>query len=146
MEGILLTIDLMPHFQIPLDPSTLKPVLGIAGGLLLITMVRIAFLMRTNNRLHESASKIERLLLTQHQEIQAVKRDSNAWRDEIQRVFDAFRAEFSMRISESELRCQEVRRRREQMEKAATPPPPAVPVKEPAAEKNMLPVPSILTS
>lgn len=146
MEGILLTIDLMPHFQIPLDPSTLKPALCIAGGLLLITMVRIAFLMRTNNRLHESASKMERLLLIQHQEIQAVKRDSNAWRDEIQRVFDAFRAEFSMRISESELRCQEVGRRREQMEKAATPPPPAVPVMEPTAEKNMLPVPSILVS
>jgi len=146
MEGILLTMALMPDFQIPLDPSTLKPALCIAGGLLLIAMTRIAFLMRTNNRLHESAAKMERLLLTQHQEIQAVKRDSNAWRDEIQRVFDAFRAEFSMRISESELRCQDVRQRREQMEKTATPPPPAAPEMEPATEKDMLPVPSILVS
>lgn len=128
--------------QIPLDPPTLKLALCIVGGLLLIAMMRIIFLIRTNNRLRESTSKMEKQVLTQHQEILAVRQDSNAWRGEIQRMFDAFRAEFSKRLSESEQRYQDIQQKQQQVEKAAPPPPKP----EPVVEKAVLPVPSISLS
>jgi hypothetical protein len=128
--------------QIPLDPPALKLMLCIVGGLLLIAMVRIIFLLRTNTRLRESTSKMEKQVLTQHQEILAVRQDSNAWRGEIQRMFDAFRAEFSKRLAESEQRYQDIQQKQQELEKSAPPPPKP----EPAMEKTVLPVPSISLS
>lgn len=94
--------------QITLDVPMLKLALSIVSGLLLIAMVRIIFLLRTNSRLRESAEKMEKQVLTQHNEILAVRQDSNAWRGETQRMFDAFRAEFSKRLTESEQRYQDI--------------------------------------
>ncbi len=94
--------------QITLDVPMLKLALSIVGGLLLIAMVRIVFLLRTNKRLRESAEKMEKQVLTQHNEILAVRQDSNAWRGETQRMFDAFRAEFSKRLTESEQRYRDL--------------------------------------
>jgi len=128
--------------QIPLDPPALKLFLCIVGGLLLIAMVRILFLLRTNNRLRESTSKMEKQVLTQHQEILAVRQDSNAWRGETQRMFDAFRAEFSKRLAESEQRYQDIQHKQQELEKSAPPPPKP----EPVVEKAVLPVPSISLS
>lgn len=97
--------------QINLDVPTLKLILSIVGGLLLLSMVRILFLLRTNRRLRESTAKMEKQVLTQHGEILAVRQDSNAWRGETQRMFDAFRAEFSKRLEESEQRYKDIQQR-----------------------------------
>ncbi|MDZ4401127.1 hypothetical protein [Prosthecobacter sp.] len=139
--------------QIVLDVPTLKLTLCIVGGLLLIAMVRITFLLRTNNRLRESTAKMEKQVLTQYQEILAVRQDSNAWRGELQRAFDAFRAEFSNRLAESEQRYQDIQMRYENaakpaVAKAFAPPPlpsPA-PSAEPPEEKAVPPVPAIAIS
>ena len=138
--------------QIALDAPTLKLSLTIVGSLLLIAMVRIVFLLRTNSRLRESTSKMEQQVLNQHQEILSVRSDSNAWRGELQRMFDAFRAEFSKRLDESEKRYQDIQQRCEIVSKPAkpvalsTPPPPVVaaaPMVAEPEEKPVLPVPAL---
>ncbi|MFN0075061.1 MAG: hypothetical protein ACKVY0_01170 [Prosthecobacter sp.] len=122
--------------QIVLDAPTLKLILCIVGGLLLIAMVRITFLLRTNNRLRDSTAKMEKQVLTQHQEILAVRQDSNAWRGELQRMFDAFRAEFSKRLTESEQRYHDIQQR----QAAVTPPPPPSSESEAVLESPVEPV------
>lgn len=97
--------------KITLDIPTLTLALSIVGGLLLLSMVRILFLLRTNKRLRQSAEKMEKQVLTQHGELLAVRQDSNAWRGETQRMFDAFRAEFSKRLDESEQRYRDLQTR-----------------------------------
>lgn len=138
--------------QIVLDAPTLKLGLSIVGGLLLIAMIRILFLLRTNSRLKESAAKMEKQVLNQHQEILSVRSDSNAWRGELQRMFDAFRAEYSKRLEESEQRYQDIQQRTAAASKpvaASLPPapPPVVsaPSEETAApeEKTVPPLPAL---
>ncbi len=97
--------------KITLDIPTLTLALSIVSGLLLLSMIRILFLLRTNRRLRESAEKMEKQVLTQHGELLAVRQDSNAWRGETQRMFDAFRAEFSKRLDESEQRYRDLQTR-----------------------------------
>lgn len=132
--------------QITLDLPTLKLILSIVGGLLLLAMIRIVFLLRTNNRLRESAEKMERQVLTQHNEILAVRQDSNAWRGEIQRMFDAFRAEFSKRLGESEERYQQAQKRAGGTPSAGPsapgPAPAAAPAPAPAAAPAPPPAPA----
>lgn len=104
---------------ITFDAATLSLILSVVGALLLVTMTRIVFLLRTNTRLRESTATMERQVCTQQSEILAARRDSNAWRGEMQRVFDAFRAEFSKRLVESEQRHQDLVRRQEVVSQAA---------------------------
>jgi len=139
--------------QITLDAPTLKLSLTIVGGLLLISMVRIVFLLRTNARLKESTAKMEQQVLIQHQEILSVRSDSNAWRGDLQRMFDAFRAEFSKRLVESEQRYQDIQQRCETVSKPpakpaitliSPPPPVAATLEEDEPEENtVLPVPAL---
>ncbi|MBN8419929.1 MAG: hypothetical protein J0L73_13505 [Verrucomicrobia bacterium] len=129
--------------------------MAIVGGLLLISMVRILFLLRTNARLRENAAKMEQQVLNQHQALLSVRSDSNAWRGELQRMFDSFRAEFSKRLDESEQRYQDIQKRAELISKpsrpAMQPPPPAPPMPAPFVvskpeepeEKAVLPVPAL---
>lgn len=129
-RDLLIVTRIMSLPQITLDAPMLKLILSIVGGLLLISMVRIMFLMRTNSRLNASTAKMEKQVLTQHTEILAARQDSNAWRGEMQRVFDAFRAEFSKRIAESEQRYQDILKRQDAAAKsvvASTPPAPPTP-------------------
>ena len=159
MERDLLIIRIMSLPQITLDAPTLKLILCIVGGLLLIAMVRIVFLLRTNTRLRESTTKMEKQVLAQHGQILAARQDSNAWRGEIQRVFDAFRAEFSKRLAESEQRYQDILKLQNSGTKpaapaisptspptpvAAKPPPPAV--LEQATEPAVPPLPALSLS
>ena len=123
MEQFVLRCAAMDLSHIALDVPTLKLSLTIVGSLLLIAMVRIVFLLRTNERLKDSASKMEQQVLFQHKEILSVRSDSSAWRGEQQRLFDAFRAEFSKRLEESEQRYQEIQKRAEAMTKPARPVP-----------------------
>ncbi|MHB1081016.1 MAG: hypothetical protein ACYC67_16595 [Prosthecobacter sp.] len=135
--------------QIALDVPTLKLSLAVVGGLLLISMVRIVFLLRTNSRLRESTAKMEQQVLNQHQALLSVRADSNAWRGELQRMFDSFRAEFSKRLDESEQRYQDLQQRCETAVKptevlAPPPPPPAMLAKIAAPEERVvLPVPAL---
>ncbi len=102
-----------------LDAPTLKLILAIVGGLLLIAMVRILFLLRTNSRLLDSTAKMEKQVLAQQNAIMEARQDSNAWRGELQRMFDAFRAEFSNRLVESEQRCKDIQLRYDAVAKSA---------------------------
>lgn len=138
--------------QIAIDAPTLKLSLIIVGSLLLISMVRIVFLLRTNARLRESTAKMEQQVLHQHQALLSVRSDSNAWRGELQRMFDSFRAEFSKRLDESEQRYQDMQKRAEIISKPARPaalsapplPPAFVAAKaEEPEERPVLPVPAL---
>ena len=153
LEQNVLTFKAMDLSHIVLDAPTLKLCLSIVGGLLLIAMVRILFLLRTNSRLSEATAKMEQQVLNQHHEILSVRSDSNAWRGELQRMFDAFRAEFSKRLEESEQRYHDIKHRSESVIKpsvpvalAEPPPPPAAFMAPPAAELEeapVLPVPAL---
>jgi CHASE3 domain sensor protein len=134
--------------QITLDPPALKLALSIVGGLLLISMVRIMFLLRTNKRLREATEKMEKQVLAQHNQILSVKQDSNAWRGEIQRMFDAFRAEYSKRLEESEQRYQQIQQLAEKPLAAAKlpPPPPSAFITAPVKEESVAPVPALSIS
>ena len=118
-------------------------------------MVRIVFLLRTNSRLREATANMEQQVLNQHHEILSVRSDSNAWRGELQRMFDAFRAEFSKRLEESEQRYHDIKQRGEIGSKPAVPaaiappPPPIAFVTSPVAELEeapVLPVPALSIS
>ena len=153
MERNVLTFNAMDLSHIAHDAPTLKLCLSIVGGLLLIAMVRIIFLLRTHSRLSEATAKMEQQVLNQHQEILSVRSDSNAWRGELQRMFDAFRAEFSKRLEESEQRYHDIKQRNESVIKptapvalAEVPPPTAAFVAPPVAEPDeapVLPVPAL---
>jgi hypothetical protein len=152
MEQNMLPSFVMDLSQIALDVPTLRLSLAVIGGLLLISMVRIVFLLRTNSRLRESTSKMEQQVLNQHQALLSVRSDSNAWRGELQRMFDSFRAEFSKRLEESEQRYQDIQKRAEIISKPAkpatlsAPPMPAAFVvtnAEEPEEKPVLPVPEL---
>jgi hypothetical protein len=134
--------------QITLDPPALKLALSIVGGLLLISMVRILFLLRTNKRLREATEKMEKQVLAQHNQILSVKQDSNAWRGEIQRMFDAFRAEYSKRLEESEQRYQQIQQLAEKPVAASKPPPPppSAFITAPVKEVSVAPVPALSIS
>lgn len=122
----------------------LKLLLSIVGGLLLISMIRILFLLRTNKRLRESAEKMEKQVLAQQHQILSVRQDSNAWRGDVQRMFDAFRAEFSKRLEESEKRYQDIQQRAAKPVVSKPPPPPSAAVAE--KEEAVAPVPALAIS
>lgn len=121
------------------DAATLSLILLVVAGLLLLSMTRIVFLLRTNTRLRESTATMERQICTQQSEILAARRDSNAWRGEMQRVFDAFRAEFSKRLVESEQRHLDLTKRQEIMNQAAAA---IVPAAAPEDDSAALPPPA----
>lgn len=78
--------------------------LCILGGLLLISFVRIILLLRQRRKMNERADKLERQILDQQKNILDIRSDANAWRGEMQRQFDAFRADAAKRIEDSDLR------------------------------------------
>ncbi|HBJ84285.1 MAG: hypothetical protein Q8M07_21795 [Prosthecobacter sp.] len=131
---------------ITFDPPTLKLTLSIVGGLLLISMIRIVFLLRTNKRLRESTEKMEKQVLAQQHQILSVRQDSNAWRGDIQRMFDAFRAEFSKRLEESEQRYQDIQQRAAKPVVSKPPPTPPPAAVEAEKEEAVAPVPALAIS
>jgi hypothetical protein len=134
--------------QITLDPPVLTLALSIVGGLLLIAMVRILFLLCTHKRLHEATQKMEKQLLAQHNQILFVKQDSNAWRVEIQRMFDAFRAEYAKRLEESEQRHEQIQQLAAKPLAAPKPPPtpPAAFIIAAVKEDAVAPLPALTIS
>ncbi|MDI1313209.1 hypothetical protein [Prosthecobacter sp.] len=138
--------------QIAVDIPTLKLCLSVVGGLLALSMVRILFLLRSNARLRESTAKMEQQVLNQQQALLSVRSDSNAWRGDLQRMFDSFRAEFSKRLDESEQRYQNIQQRSEIISKPAKPFAMSTPSMPPSfamardeepEDKSVLPVPAL---
>ncbi len=68
-------------------------VLCILTGLLLISFIRIILLLRQRRHMEERSGKLEKQILDQQKSILDIRSDSNAWRCEMQRQFDAFRAD-----------------------------------------------------
>ena len=85
--------------------------LCILAGLLLISFIRIFLLKRSLRRLDDERLKVESELAAQQQEVVTLRQDSQAWRTEIQRQFDAFRSDATRRYGEAELRTQDIQKR-----------------------------------
>ena len=85
--------------------------LCILAGLLLISFVRIILLLRQRRKEQERTARLEKQILDQQQEVMAIRADSNAWRAEMQRQFDGFRAEASARQGDAEHRAADAHRR-----------------------------------
>lgn len=96
----------LPQFL--LEVPALKLCLWIAGGLLLLTILRIVVLVRANTRLRENVARMEQRVRVGQEQIQALRNDDAAWRGALQHLQDTFRTEFSNRIVESERRCQDI--------------------------------------
>ena len=88
-------------------PADLQPLVAPAGfvvALLVLALIRIWFLRRSNERLIVQHERMERQVLNQQRDIIGLRQDSNAWRGAMQVQFDAFRAESSRRLEDSEMR------------------------------------------
>jgi hypothetical protein len=85
--------------------------LCVLAGLLLISFIRIFLLKRSLRRLDDERLKVESELAAQQQEVVTLRQDSQAWRTEIQRQFDAFRSDATRRYGEAELRTQDIQKR-----------------------------------
>jgi hypothetical protein len=79
--------------------------LCIVAGLLLISFVRILLLLRGRRKMAERTEKLEQQILDQQKTILDIRSDANAWRGEMQRQFDAHRADAARRLDDAELRA-----------------------------------------
>jgi hypothetical protein len=82
--------------------------LCIVTGLLLISFVRIFVLLRQRRKMADREKKLEQQILDQQKTILDIRSDANAWRGEMQRQFDAFRAESSRWRAEQEVSSLEI--------------------------------------
>jgi predicted phage gp36 major capsid-like protein len=80
-------------------------VLCILTGLLLISFIRIILLLRQRRHMEERSEKLEKQILDQQKSILDIRSDANAWRGEMQRQFDAFRAESAKRLDDADVRA-----------------------------------------
>lgn len=94
----------------PATPNEEMLLLGIAIilGLLFISAVRILLLLRKVRKMGDRAEKLESQILGQQKLILDIRSDANAWRGEMQRQFDAFRAESSRWRAEQEVSSLEI--------------------------------------
>lgn len=77
--------------------------LCVVMGLLFLAAIRILLLLRKVRIMNSRAAKLEKQILDQQRIILDIRSDSNAWRGEMQRQFDAFRAEATRWRGEQEL-------------------------------------------
>ena len=68
-------------------------VLCIVIGLFFIAAIRILLLLRRLQKMVRREEKLEKQILDQQKLILDIRSDANAWRGEMQRQFDAFRAD-----------------------------------------------------
>jgi len=94
----------------PATPNEEMLLLGIAIilGLFFISAVRILLLLRKVRKMGERAERLESQILGQQKIILDIRSDANAWRGEMQRQFDAFRAETSRWRADQELSALEI--------------------------------------
>lgn len=131
----------MSWTQILFDLPPLKAaVLALSGALLLI-MVRISFLLRTHGRLSLQSQALQQRIVAQHGDVLTARQDANAWRGQVQRMMDAFRADFSQRMEAAGQRSQVLGDLEDSFSKAAEAEPVAPPAKE--APTPFIPLPSI---
>ena len=85
--------------------------LCILGGLLFISFIRIILLLRQRRKERERTARLEKQILDQQKEVMAIRADAGAWRAEMQRQFDGFRAEASARQGDAEHRAADAQKR-----------------------------------
>lgn len=80
-------------------------VLCIVIGLFFIAAIRILLLLRRLQKMGRREEKLEKQILDQQKLILDIRSDANAWRGEMQRQFDAFRAESAKRLDDADVRA-----------------------------------------
>lgn len=85
--------------------------LCILGGLLFISFIRIILLLRQRRKERERTARLEKQIMDQQKEVMAIRADAGAWRAEMQRQFDGFRAEASARQGDAEHRAADAQKR-----------------------------------
>lgn len=85
--------------------------LCILVALLLFSFVRIILLLRQRRKMMERSERLEKQILDQQKSLLDCRSDANAWRGEMQRQFDAFRADAANRIEDADLRTASVTNR-----------------------------------
>ena len=76
--------------------------LCILGGLLLMAMIRMVVLARSNRRMRLACVQMEKQAAAQQIEILATHHDANSWRAKTQRQFDALRSDFACRLLQAD--------------------------------------------
>lgn len=79
--------------------------LCIVTVLLLISFMRILLLLRHSRKMAEREGNLEQQILDQQKAILDIRSDANAWRGEMQRQFDAYRADAVKRLDDADLRA-----------------------------------------
>ena len=76
---------------------------SLMGALFVAGMIRLWLLRRVEERLLKNKDALEKQVLTQQKDLQAVRADASAWRAEMQRQFDGFRhmASDQLKVEES---------------------------------------------
>lgn len=90
------------HSQLSQDVQLLLMGFCMLGGLFLIALIRMSLLSRSNRQMRIESVKLDRQAMEQQVEIIAVHHDAMSWRARMQRQFDAFRADLSHRLQQSE--------------------------------------------
>jgi len=85
--------------------------LCVVGGLFLVACIRILVLRRRERKLLDQTDTLEAEIRDQQQQIMVIRQESNTWRTEMQRQFDAFRSDATRRYGEAELRSMDIQKR-----------------------------------
>ncbi len=85
--------------------------LCIVTGLFSIAFVRIFVMRRRERKQLEQIDTLEAEIRDQQQQMMAIRQESNTWRTEMQRQFDAFRSDATRRYGEAELRSMDIQKR-----------------------------------
>ncbi len=96
MARDLLTVKIVMKWNLKFasqNEELLFVVLCIVIGLLFIAAIRILLLLRRLQMMGRREEKLEKQILDQQKVILDIRSDANAWRGEMQRQFDAFRAD-----------------------------------------------------
>lgn len=87
--------------------------LCLLGGLLLLALIRMLLLSRSNRRMRLACVQMEKQMAAQQVEIITIHHDANSWRAKTQRQFDALRSDFTCRLLQAELGGQHALKRLE---------------------------------
>lgn len=77
---------------------------GLMAVLFLAAMIRLWLLRRVEAKLLKNQDALEKKVLTQQKDLMQARSDANAWRSEMQRQFDHFRAMASSQLQVEETR------------------------------------------
>jgi len=100
--------------SIPAEAHPLIIATCILAALFIAALIRLWLLNRTEGRLLKKQEDLERQIVTQQNDLMAVRKDANAWRAEMQRQFDLYRHMASDQLGVEEKRFDDLLKRSEQ--------------------------------